>query len=327
MANAVAKLASPTDRRRDQQQQANGGASAGGAAVGTGAAAAAGPAVSVAGGGGVTAEQKALMEANRARALARRQPRPQGHPDQPRAADDTPIDASAARTIATKRAKSSPKPKAAPTKKKKKKKKKKSPAAATDGPAKAKRARSAYMIYLAEEGRATAKDAAPEGTPAQELMRLGAALWKKMSAKQKAPWEKQAAAEKVAQQKAARQEHDRQKVEEKATLAEARELELRRKLAGLLGGDGEAARELADELWSSDEDENSELVAGLHTVGGGGATGGTLPLPSWRQPGGGVTCSGGSEAGGAVGGGRFGGGRGDAKRQRKSSQAASVDLF
>ena len=49
------------------------------------------------------------------------------------------------------------------------------------------------MIYLAEEGRAAAKDAAPEGTTPQEMMRLGAALWKKMSAKQKAPWEKRSA--------------------------------------------------------------------------------------------------------------------------------------
>ena len=47
--------------------------------------------------------------------------------------------------------------------------------------------------------------------------------------------------EKSAIQKAARQEKDRQKQEEKAKLAEARELEMRRKLAGLLGGDGEVS--------------------------------------------------------------------------------------
>ena len=91
----------------------------------------------------------------------------------------------------------------------------------------------------------------------------------------------------------------------------------------------QVARQLADELWSEDEDENSELVAGLHTVGGGGASGGTLPLPSWRQPGGASGgASGGVSPGGAVAAaGRSGGGQGAAKRQRKSSQAASVDLF
>jgi hypothetical protein len=159
------------------------------------------------------------------------------------------------------------------------------------------------LIISAEEGRAAAKAAAPEDATPQDIMKLGAAMWSKLTAKQKAPWEKRAAEEKrdasKAASKAAREA-------EQARLAKEREAALRRLLAGLAGS-GAGALELADELWPDDEQENAELLAGLHTVAA--AMGGTLPVPSWR-------------AGG--GGGR--GGAGGKKRQRTGA-AAAVDLF
>jgi hypothetical protein len=125
-------------------------------------------------------------------------------------------------------------------------------------------------------------------------------MWSKLTAKQKATWEKRAAEEK---RDAAKTAHKLEQVK----LAKERELSLRRLLAGLDSGvDG--ALQLADELWPDDSAENSQLFAGLHTVAP--ARGGTLPVPSWRKAGAG------SVAAGATG-----------RQHRQKRAAEAINLF
>lgn len=110
-----------------------------------------------------------------------------------------------------------------------------------------------------------AKAAAPEGAPPQEILKLGAAIWSKLTPKQKSTWEKRAADEKRNATKAMH-------TQDQLRVAKERELALRRLLAGLKGG-ADSALQLADELWPGDCAENAELFAGLHT----------LHVPSLRQ--------------------------------------------
>ena len=93
--------------------------------------------------------------------------------------------------------------------------------------------------------------------------------WSKLTPAHKARWDKRAAEEKKDAAKAMRKQ-------EQLKLAKERELALRRLLAGLEGS-GEAALQLADELWPGDGVENAELLAGLHTVAP--ARGGVDRLP------------------------------------------------
>lgn len=121
-------------------------------------------------------------------------------------------------------------------------------------------------------------------------MKLGAAIWSKLTPKQKSTWEKRAAEEK---RNAAKATHK----QDQLRAAKERELALRRLLAGLEGG-ADGALQLADELWPGDGAENAELFAGLHTLLG----------PSWRQPIGRAPAAG-------------------AKRQQGQKRAATINLF
>jgi hypothetical protein len=139
-----------------------------------------------------------------------------------------------------------------------------------------------YHEPRAEEGRASAKAAAPQDATPQEILKLSAAMWSKLTQKQKLTWEKRSAQEK---RDAAKTAHNLEQVK----LAKDRELALRRLLAGLDSGVN-GALQLADELWPDDSAENSQLFAGLHTVAP--ARGGNLPVPSWRESGGGTAAVG-----------------------------------
>eukprot|EP01045_Picozoa_sp_COSAG04_P008852 COSAG04_NODE_499_length_13372_cov_8.292398_7_plen_1071_part_00 len=220
-----------------------------------------------------------------------------------RVQNDVALDAAAAEKIAN-----APKPnerkRAAPKAKAKSSKRAKAGADA-DGKQKKKRGRSAYLIFMAEEGRETAKAAAPDAGP-QDIMRLGAAQWSKMTAQEKAPWERRAKEEKTAMAKAAREE-------EKNARGREREAELRGRLR-LLGE--EAVAELMGELWPDDEEENASLVGGLHLAPAAGAN--MLPAPSWAAGGAGAGAAAGAAAAPRAGG---------AAKKKKRRAATAIDLF